>query len=162
MRERDSQCQVKTKVDHPPGLPLEPGPDRADGSDTGDDHEDQPDGGGEHARVRVDKHIQLMGKSCLGHLGIADGGQDGMGDEQAYRPRPQPAVPAKEPILAEDPLHERQAAHEQDHDQCQVGPDKPGEVTEERHPATRGNQGAPGLCGERQADRCPKAEPDQD
>ena len=160
--ERESEREVHEEVDGPPRLPPHPSANRMDRHDPDRDHHSERDRRRKHVRICPDERSDLVPHAGAGGLGEAEGEQDGVGDDQGDRPRGEPAVPGEKSVLSEHPLYHRDPAHEQDHDQREVGPRQAGQVAEERRGAPCRAELAPGLGRDRKADASPEPEPDND
>ena len=145
--ERDSQGQVHPEVDQPPGLPAQPAPHGAHRDDADQAHQAEADGRGEHVRVPGQQDARLVPRPGPGGLGVAQGEEQGVRGEQADRPRGDRAVQPEQAVLARHPLHERDAADQQDHDQGQVRADHAGEAARVGEQPAAGGQLAGGLAG---------------
>jgi hypothetical protein len=68
-------------------------------------------------RVGEQERVHLVPRAGPSSLRVTGGEQYRVGDQQADRPGSEPPVPAQQAILPEDLLDERDAAHQQHHQQ---------------------------------------------
>ena len=116
------------------------------------------DGRGQDPGVGPQELAELVQHAVVGGLRVADGDQDRMGAQQIQRPRPELAMPAHEPVLADRALERPAAGDEHDHDDHPVRGGEPGEPAERGREPARGAQrsGALGRDPERERDAEPE------
>jgi hypothetical protein len=159
VRERQEQRQVRVEVDRPPGLVGELRPREPVGGHAGGDQRDAPDGRREHARVRPQQLAELVQQAVARRVGIADGDERPVRDQQVQRPWTEPAVPAHEAVLADRALERSEARHQDDDHHHGVGRGEAGDPAGGGRHAARRAQRAERLGGdpERERDAEPEA-----
>ena len=101
MRERQEQREVGVEVHRPPRLVGHAPARQPVGRDAGGDQQREADGRGQDARVGPQQLPELVQHAVVRRLRVADGDQHAVRAEQVQRPRPELAVPAHEPVLAD-------------------------------------------------------------
>jgi hypothetical protein len=91
--------------------------------------------------------------------GVADRDEDGVSGEEIKRPRPEPAVPPDETVLADRTLQRRDACHEQDDDDHQVGRQQTRDAADGGCQAAGSTERPGALGGDRQGDRDGEPQP---
>ncbi len=158
--EGEGDGEVGVKVHGPPGLVAHP---RVGGSERGHPgHHQQAEGDRRHEDVRVggEQDAQLVQGTDRGLLRVADGDEDGVGSEQDDRPRPYPAVPAHEAVLAENTFQPGQPRDQEQHHEEQVAPREAEELAGRDREPTWGGEAA--TCHIRQSETERGAESDGD
>ncbi len=134
VRQGQAGAEVGVEVQQVPGLVAQPAPGRAHRRHG--DHEQRDGSGGrqEHARVGRDQVPRLTKDAGAVGRRVAEGDEHDVGGQQGDRSEPDEPVPAGQLVLAVAAFDPRDARHQQDLQQQEVGGQQPGE------PAGRGEE----------------------
>ena len=159
MRERQEQREVRVQVHRPPGLVGHPPTGEPVGRHPGRHQQHEPDGRRQDPGIGPQELAELVQETVVSGLGVTDGDQHAMGDEEVQRPRSELAMPAHEPVLTDRALERRAPRDEHDHDHHRVGGAQPGEPAKRGGETAGGAQRARALGRDAERERGAEAEP---
>ena len=133
-----------------------------DRGDADRQHQDQTCRRQQHVGIPGEEDAELVPGTGLRRFGVADGDEHGVCHDEGDGPRRQATVPAQETVLTQHSLYRGDAAHEEDHHEGEVGPDKSGQAAEKRGDAAGCMELSVGFCGQGNAHTDAHAEPNDD
>ena len=130
VRERQEKREVGVEVHGPPRLVGEAPARQPVRREAGGEQQQRARGGGDDSGIGPQQLPEPVQHAVARRPRVAGRDQDGVREQQVQRPRPEPAVPGDEPVLADRALERRHARDEHHDDDHRVGGEQPGQPPE--------------------------------
>ena len=126
--DREHNREVRVEVDRVPRLPPELAPGDSNGRRSHDEQEPEANVRHQHVGIVRDEVTRLTEQREMGTLGVADGREHRVAEEQHRRREAVPPMPHCEPIEPDVPLQPREPGHQQQLEQHGIGAGERGQL----------------------------------